>query len=98
MNNITPSHVMYDALATTFFFIRGAVQNSLESVHLLRLDHESFSLTKTHITHSIAAYVCFITEWRPKAMVFSSQGPIQNSQHRDCPGFHIGLERSYTFE
>ena len=43
-------------------------------------------------------YVCFITEWRPKAMVFSHQGPIQNSQHRDYPGFHIGLERSYTFE
>ena len=52
-------HVMYDALATTYF-IGGAVRNSLESVHLLRLDHDSFSLTKTHITHSISAYKLYL--------------------------------------
>ena len=81
------SHVMYDALATTFFCIRGAVQNSLESVHLLRLDHESFSLTKTHITHSISAYVSFIYR-----MAVESSGFLASN----IPGYHV--ERSCTFE
>ena len=86
LNDITPwiFTFMYDALATTFFFIRRAVQNSLESVHLLRLDHESFSLTKTHINHSISAYVSFIY----KMAVESSGFLASNSHHRDCPGYH----------
>ena len=70
------SHVMNDALATTFFFIRGAVQNSLESVHLLRFDQESFSLTKTHITHSIPAYVCFIHRMAVESYGFVASRPI----------------------
>ena len=86
------SHVMYDALATTFFFIRGAVQNSLESVHLLRLDHKSFSLTNTHITHSISAYVSFIYRMEVESSGFLAS----NSQQRDFPGYHV--ERSCTFE
>ena len=76
---------MYVARTTTFFFIRGAVQNSLESVHLLRLDHESFSLIKTHIAHSISAYVSFIY----RMAVESSGFLASNSQHRDCPGYHV---------
>ena len=75
-----------------FFFIRGAVQNFLESVHLLRLDHESISLIKTHITHSISEYVSFIYR-----MAVESSGLLaSNSQHQDCPGYHV--ERSCTFE
>ena len=42
---------MYDPQATTFF-IQGAVQSYLESVHLLRLYQESFSLTKNHVTQN----------------------------------------------
>ena len=83
---------MYDALATTFF-IRVAVQSSLESEHLLRLDHESFGLIKPHITHSISAYVSFIY----RMAVESSGFLAPNSQHQDCPGFHH-VERSCMFE
>ena len=69
---------MYDPLATTFF-IQGAVQSSLESVHLLRLYQESFSLTKNHVTHSISAYELYLQNggrklWFSRAEFSTSSG------------------------
>ena len=82
---------MYDALATTFFSSEER-SKTIESVHLQRRDHESFSLTKTHITHSIPAYVSFIYR-----MAFESSGFLaSNSQHRDCLEYHE--ERSCVLE
>ena len=55
------------------------------------LDHESFSLTKTHITNSISAYVSFIYR-----MAVERSGFLASiSQHRHCSGFHV--ERTWTF-
>ena len=61
-------------------------------LHLLRLDHESFALTKTHITHSISAHVSFIYR-----MAIESSGFLtSNSQHWDSrvscrPLMHVWL-------